>query len=132
MRCTPVAAFTATTVSKHNALRTHRQLALRAHVPSPLAALILVPTRELALQSAHVCKELGKYLNVQVMTSTGGTFLRDDIQRLSQPVHVVVATPGRIQDLEKKNVARLNQCNILVMDEVRPTAQQQHLAHYAG
>lgn len=84
------------------------------------AALILVPTRELALQTAHVCKELGKYLNVQVMTSTGGTLLREDIQRLSQPVHIIVATPGRIQDLAVKQVAKLSACRILVMDEVRP------------
>jgi ATP-dependent RNA helicase DDX6/DHH1 len=82
------------------------------------AALILVPTRELALQTAHVCKELGKFLGLQIMTSTGGTNLRDDIQRLSKDVHIVVATPGRILDLASKNTARLDQCRILVMDEV--------------
>jgi ATP-dependent RNA helicase DDX6/DHH1 len=82
------------------------------------AALILVPTRELALQTAHVCKELGKFLGLQIMTSTGGTNLRDDIQRLSKVVHIVVATPGRILDLAGKNTARIDQCKILVMDEV--------------
>jgi len=91
--------------------------------PRPRAALILVPTRELALQTAQVCKDLGKYLKLQIMTSTGGTNLRDDIMRLHQPVHIVVATPGRILDLARQNVAKLGQCGILVMDEVRRRAR---------
>lgn len=86
------------------------------------AALILVPTRELALQTAQVCKDLGKYLKLQIMTSTGGTNLRDDIMRLHQPVHIVVATPGRILDLARQGVAKLGTCSILVMDEVCSSA----------
>lgn len=80
-------------------------------------ALILVPTRELALQTAQVCKTLGKHLNVQVMTTTGGTTLKDDIIRLSQPVHIIVATPGRVLDLGGRNIADLSNCKIMVMDE---------------
>jgi len=49
------------------------------------AAMILVPTRELALQTAQVCKQLGKHLDLQVMVTTGGTVLKDDILRLGQP-----------------------------------------------
>ncbi len=60
-----------------------------------ILALILVPTRELALQTAATCKELGKHMGVQVMVTTGGTPLTDDIIRLHQPVHVVIGTPGR-------------------------------------
>lgn len=81
--------------------------------------MILTPTRELALQTSQVCKELGKYLKVEVMVTTGGTNLRDDILRLSNPVHVLVATPGRILDLASKGVAKLHTCRVLVMDEVR-------------
>jgi ATP-dependent RNA helicase DDX6/DHH1 len=77
-----------------------------------------VPTRELALQTSQVCKELGKYLNVQVMVSTGGTSLKDDIMRLYSPVHILVATPGRVLDLAAKAVAQLNKCTMMVMDEV--------------
>ena len=47
-------------------------------------ALLLVPTRELALQTSQVCKTLGKHMNVEVMVSTGGTSLKDDILRLGQ------------------------------------------------
>lgn len=80
--------------------------------------MLLVPTRELALQTAQVCRELGKHTNVEVMVTTGGTSLKDDIMRLYQTIHVVVATPGRILDLSNKGVCKLNNCRILVMDEV--------------
>ncbi|OEH76277.1 ATP-dependent rna [Cyclospora cayetanensis] len=82
-----------------------------------IQGLILVPTRELALQTSAVVKELGKYLNVQCMVSTGGTSLRDDIMRLHSTVHVLVGTPGRILDLANKDVADLRQCHIVVLDE---------------
>jgi hypothetical protein len=77
-----------------------------------------VPTRELALQTSQVAKELGKHMGVEVMVSTGGTSLRDDIVRLGATVHVVVATPGRILDLAQKGVAKLGTCSVCVMDEV--------------
>jgi ATP-dependent RNA helicase DDX6/DHH1 len=80
-------------------------------------ALILVPTRELALQTSQVCKTLGKYLNLNIMVSTGGTGLKDDIMRLNDRVHIVVGTPGRILDLASKNVADLSSCQTFVMDE---------------
>lgn len=51
--------------------------------------MLLVPTRELALQTAQVCKELGKHLAVDVMVTTGGTSLKDDIMRLYQVSAVV-------------------------------------------
>jgi ATP-dependent RNA helicase DDX6/DHH1 len=84
---------------------------------SKTQALILVPTRELALQTSQVCKTLGKHLGVNVMVSTGGTGLKDDIIRLSDPVHIIVGTPGRILDLAGKGVADLSNCQTFVMDE---------------
>ena len=89
-------------------------------LPNSIQALILVPTRELALQISSTVKEIGKYLNVQCMVSTGGTNLKEDIHRLrnqSTPVHVVVGTPGRVLDLSLKNVMNLSNCNIIVLDE---------------
>lgn len=82
-----------------------------------IQVLILVPTRELALQTSQVCKELGKHLDVQVMATTGGTSLKDDIVRLYSAVHILIGTPGRILDLANKGVANLNECGVLVMDE---------------
>nr|DAD18862.1 TPA_asm: hypothetical protein HUJ06_020325 [Nelumbo nucifera] len=82
-----------------------------------IQVVILVPTRELALQTSQVCKELGKHLKIQVMVTTGGTSLKDDIMRLYQPVHLLVGTPGRILDLAKKGVCVLKDCSMLIMDE---------------
>ena len=45
-------------------------------------ALVIVPTRELALQTSQICKELGKHMAARVMVTTGGTNLKDDIMRL--------------------------------------------------
>jgi ATP-dependent RNA helicase DDX6/DHH1 len=84
---------------------------------SKIQCLILVPTRELAMQTSQVCKTLGKHLGINVMVTTGGTGLRDDIIRLQDPVHVVVGTPGRILDLAGKNVADLSECPMFIMDE---------------
>eukprot|EP00049_Salpingoeca_infusionum_P017535 m.353333 g.353333 ORF g.353333 m.353333 type:complete len:413 (+) comp16740_c0_seq1:452-1690(+) len=84
---------------------------------SHIQAVVLVPTRELALQTAQVCKELGRFLNVQVVTSTGGTSVRDDILRLENVVHVLIATPGRLLDLAGRGAADLSACHILVFDE---------------
>jgi len=82
-----------------------------------IQALLLVPTRELALQTSQVCKTLGKHMGLQVMVTTGGTTLKDDILRLSESVHVLVGTPGRILDLAGKGVADLSECPVFVMDE---------------
>ena len=86
-------------------------------VEKHIQVLILIPTRELALQTSAVVRELGKHMKVECMVSTGGTSLKDDIMRLYKPVHVLVGTPGRILDLSEKGVAILTQCHSLIMDE---------------
>lgn len=82
-----------------------------------IQVLLLVPTRELALQTSQVCKLLGKHMSVNVMVTTGGTTLKDDILRLGEAVHVLVGTPGRILDLTSKGVMDLSGCEVFVMDE---------------
>lgn len=82
-----------------------------------IQVLLLVPTRELALQTSQVAKTLGKHMGTNVMVTTGGTTLKDDILRLGESVHVLVGTPGRILDLASKNVADLTSCSVFVMDE---------------
>lgn len=69
-----------------------------------IQALVVVPTRELALQTSNICMELSRHMGVRVMVTTGGTNLMDDIMRIYDNVHVVVATPGRILDLVEKQV----------------------------
>ena len=85
-----------------------------------IQSLVLVPTRELALQISSSFKEIGKYLNVQCMVSIGGTNIKEDILRLKSgvsPVHIVVGTPKRIKDLAYQRVLNLERCGILVLDE---------------
>lgn len=91
-----------------------------------IQALLLVPTRELALQTAQVTKELGRHIaSLQVMVTTGGTTLRDDILRLTNPIHILVATPGRVYDLASKHVAQLDHCHIIVLDEADKLLSQE-------
>uniref|UniRef100_A0A1I8BWT6 RNA helicase n=1 Tax=Meloidogyne hapla TaxID=6305 RepID=A0A1I8BWT6_MELHA len=82
-----------------------------------IQAMVVVPTRELALQTSQICVELSKHLKIKVMVTTGGTDLRDDILRLNGVVHLVVATPGRILDLMEKGVANVSRCKTIVLDE---------------
>uniref|UniRef100_A0A3Q3JJB7 RNA helicase n=1 Tax=Monopterus albus TaxID=43700 RepID=A0A3Q3JJB7_MONAL len=83
-----------------------------------IQAIVMVPTRELALQVSQICIQISKHLGgVKVMATTGGTILRDDIMRLDETVHVVIATPGRILDLIKKGVAKVDKVQMMVMDE---------------
>merc|ERR1711997_369358 len=82
-----------------------------------IQGMIIVPTRELALQTSQIAIELSKHLGVKVMVTTGGTNLKDDIMRIYEKVHLVVATPGRILDLMEKKIADVNNCKILCLDE---------------
>jgi len=82
-----------------------------------IQALVMVPTRELALQTSQICIELAKHLDIRVMVTTGGTILKDDILRIYQKVQLIIATPGRILDLMDKKVADMSHCKILVLDE---------------
>ena len=61
--------------------------------------------------------DIGEYLKVKVHACVGGTNLRVDIQTLKKAVHVVVATPGRVTDLIKKNILKLDALSLFVLDE---------------
>ncbi|XP_032298085.1 probable ATP-dependent RNA helicase DDX6 [Coturnix japonica] len=83
-----------------------------------IQAMVIVPTRELALQVSQICIQVSKHMGgAKVMATTGGTNLRDDIMRLDDTVHVVITTPGRILDLIKKGVAKVEHVQMIVLDE---------------
>jgi superfamily II DNA/RNA helicase len=79
--------------------------------------LVLVPTRELALQVAEVLGPLGRSLGMSVMTVYGGVGLGGQITRLRQGVDVVVATPGRLIDLMDRHACTLGEVAVTVLDE---------------
>ncbi len=79
--------------------------------------LVLVPTRELALQVADVLVPLGRSLGISVMTVYGGVGLGGQISRLRQCIDVVVATPGRLIDLIDRRACTLGEVAVTVLDE---------------
>lgn len=80
-------------------------------------ALILAPTRELAMQIQKVVLALGDFMNAQCHACIGGTNVRDDMRKLEMGVHVVVGTPGRVYDMITRRALRPNTIKIFVLDE---------------
>lgn len=81
-------------------------------------SLVLCPTRELADQVAKELRRLARMkANVKVLTLCGGTPIGPQIGSLEHGAHIVVGTPGRVQDHLRKGTLMLNQCKCLVLDE---------------
>jgi len=80
-------------------------------------ALIVTPTRELALQIEEEFKSLSKGMNLHSATFIGGTNINMDMRALSKKLHVIVGTPGRLLDLADRRLLKLNQVKTLVLDE---------------
>ena len=83
----------------------------------PVRALILTPTRELAAQVYANVKEYSEFLNLRSAVIFGGVNQKPQIARLRQGVDVLVATPGRLLDLENQGVLSLSKIDIFVLDE---------------
>lgn len=80
-------------------------------------ALVLAPTRELALQVADEMAKLGKYIRVRNLAICGGLPIERQIKALRAGVEVVVGTPGRIMDHLERKTLKLDQIRTLVLDE---------------
>ncbi|WP_434361682.1 DEAD/DEAH box helicase [Parasalinivibrio latis] len=81
-------------------------------------AIVLAPTRELAIQVADEMKRLGaKIPGLRVLEIYGGTSIVDQLRALNRGAHVVVGTPGRIKDLITRQRLRLENINTFVLDE---------------
>jgi ATP-independent RNA helicase DbpA len=83
-----------------------------------LQGLVLCPTRELADQVSREIRRLARALpNVKVLTLCGGIPLRPQLASLAHEPHVVVGTPGRVQELLEKGALPLKAVKVLVLDE---------------
>ena len=83
-----------------------------------LQSLILCPTRELADQVAEEIRALARAThNVKVLTLTGGSSIKPQIESLSRGAHIIVGTPGRIEDHIERGTVKLEQVNTFVLDE---------------
>ena len=80
-------------------------------------ALVVTPTRELALQVAQAMYEYGRHQNVQVLSVYGGQPYSRQIGRLKRGVDVVVGTPGRMLDLIEQKALDLHHIRTIVLDE---------------
>ncbi|WP_072801732.1 DEAD/DEAH box helicase [Rhodococcoides yunnanense] len=85
--------------------------------PSSPRGLVLVPTRELALQIEASLDEPALASGVRVMAIVGGVPLKRHIERLRRGVDVVVATPGRLEDLTAQDAVSLADVTVTVVDE---------------
>jgi ATP-dependent RNA helicase RhlE len=84
---------------------------------SPIRALILTPTRELAAQVEESVRTYGKYARLSSMAMFGGVSINPQIQRLKSRLDILVATPGRLLDHVQQRTIDLSHVEILVLDE---------------
>lgn len=80
-------------------------------------ALVLAPTRELAVQVAKEARQLAKHSHVKVLEVYGGAGIEPQINQLNKGVQVVVGTPGRVIDLYKRGALKLDCVKIAILDE---------------
>ncbi len=83
----------------------------------PVRALVLVPTRELAIQVEASVKAYAKYSNLRSLVVFGGVDIKTQTPQLRAGVEILVATPGRLLDHIEQKTVLLNQVQMLVLDE---------------
>eukprot|EP01004_Peranema_trichophorum_P004435 NODE_3358_length_1365_cov_156.454911_g2922_i0.p1 GENE.NODE_3358_length_1365_cov_156.454911_g2922_i0~~NODE_3358_length_1365_cov_156.454911_g2922_i0.p1 ORF type:complete len:420 (+),score=63.98 NODE_3358_length_1365_cov_156.454911_g2922_i0:54-1262(+) len=95
-------------------------IALIQNMDSPLnetQALVLSPTRELAVQTQKVALGLGEYMKVSCHACIGGKAISEDIRKLDAGTHLVSGTPGRVFDMIKRRNLRTRNIKTLALDE---------------
>jgi len=83
-----------------------------------LQALILAPTRELALQVSQAMRDFNLRPGAKILTVYGGASIERQISSLQRGVHIIVGTPGRVIDLMERGAIHLNQLAFFVLDEM--------------
>ncbi|XXX37628.1 DEAD/DEAH box helicase [Sorangium sp. So ce117] len=94
-----------------------QHLQIGGEPPGPPQALVLVPTRELAMQVAEAMHRYGRRLGVQVLSVYGGQPFGQQLRALRRGVHVIVATPGRTLDHIGRGTLALDGIRTVVLDE---------------
>ena len=82
-----------------------------------IRALVISPTRELAVQIEEEFKDYGKYTNLKSTCVFGGTSIEAQKNILRKGVDILIATPGRLLDLRKQEVINFDKVEVLVLDE---------------
>jgi ATP-dependent RNA helicase RhlB len=89
----------------------------KGNPPGTPRALVLAPTRELAIQIESDAKDLAKYLDTHVVSVVGGMDFNRQRAELATSVDILVATPGRLLDFINRRVIDLSRVEVLVIDE---------------
>ncbi len=82
-----------------------------------IRSLILVPTRELAMQVAEELAIYGKFISISSAVVYGGVKINPQMMNLRRGIDILIATPGRLLDLYRQNAVRFDQVQTLVLDE---------------
>ena len=88
-----------------------------AQTGTGIRALVLTPTRELAAQVEESIRTYGKYLQLSSTVIFGGVGMNPQISKLKSGVDILVATPGRLLDLQQQGMLDLSQVQMLILDE---------------
>lgn len=83
----------------------------------PFKSLVVVPTRELALQIEEEFKSITQGLGLHAASFIGGTSIGRDLGQLRRQSHIIIGTPGRLMDLTNRGALRLREVSVLVLDE---------------
>jgi ATP-dependent RNA helicase RhlE len=86
-------------------------------LPRSPRALILAPTRELALQISDSIKTYGQHMSIRQTVVMGGVSKRPQVAALKRGIDILIATPGRLLDLANQGAINLGQCEYLILDE---------------
>ncbi len=89
----------------------------RSPAKHPVRALILVPTRELAIQVSESIKTYGKYTNLKSTLVYGGVNIDTQVESIRNGVEILVATPGRLLDHLQQKYLSLSRVEVLILDE---------------
>ena len=82
-----------------------------------VSALILTPTRELALQISNEAEKLAEPLGLNILSAYGGKDIKSQVNKLKGNIHLVIATPGRLLDhLDRKTIS-LKNLDVFILDE---------------
>ena len=90
----------------------------QADAHTPMQALILVPTRELAAQVAGELEDIGKFTPIRASCIIGGESMRDQAKSISKGGHMMVGTPGRVMDMQQRGEIHFHNIRFIVLDEV--------------
>ena len=93
------------------------QQRLKPKEAGEIACLVMLPTRELAIQIAEVFTKLAQYTELNILCLHGGVEQNSQIEVLSEGVDILIATPGRMFDLVSQKHIKLTKVEILILDE---------------